>query len=117
MIHDYENAAKRLLGFIRAQPTLPSQPTLIRWLALIAEDQEHTREHALKGRFEDFESKQKTLLKRYEYEIQTGIEQNFSAAEILKKLQEQYKYAKQLPKIESLSIFMMKLERINNGKS
>lgn len=112
MIHDIENTAKRLVGFLKKDST-PNFFTMLRWLSVIENDQHKERSARFKSRFEGFSSADKSFLMRYEAEIMILFESGKNGQEILENLMDHFQGVKKFSSVEVLTRFLKRMEVLN----
>jgi hypothetical protein len=105
MIHDLFNAAGRIHGFIKHNPS--ASPDQIRkWLEIIDADQSKMVSH--KSRFSGFKQTTAAALRRYEEDIDVLSANGLGERAIHSALTKRYSFAKNIPSSSTIRRFMEK---------
>jgi hypothetical protein len=105
MIHNLFNAAGRIHGFIKNNPS--ATPDQIRkWLEIIAADQ--SKMAAQKSRFSGFKRTTAAALRRYEEDIDVLSADGFGERAIHSALTKRYPFSKNIPSASTIRRFLEK---------
>jgi hypothetical protein len=107
MIHDFYNAAGRLHGFFKHNPSA-TPDHLRKWLEIIDSDQ--SKSASVQSRFEGFNKKNTKVLRRFAEDIDVYVADGLGERAIHSALKKRYIFAKHIPSASTIRRF---LERKN----